>query len=120
MFQSERDALLFFGYLNIQQPDITFTFEKESNNHYHILITESPNKLLTSVFYKKTYTGLLINFLSFCSINYKAIIKLIAINSMKSHVCFIDQGISKCKMFLFQACSPVLVYGIIQQIRSLK
>ena len=67
--------MLFFNYINRQHPNIKFTFEKESNNQLSfldILITKSSNNCLTSVFHKKTYTGLLMNFLSFSPLNYKA------------------------------------------------
>ena len=75
MFHNEPDALSFFNYLNLQHPNIKFTFEKEYNNQISFLdihITKSTDKCFTSVFHKKTYTGLLLNFLSFSPLNYKA------------------------------------------------
>ena len=75
MFHNEPDALLFFNYLNLQHPNIKFTFEKEDNNQISFLdirITKSADRCITSVFHKKTYTGLLLNFLSFSPLSYKA------------------------------------------------
>ena len=75
MFHNEPDALLFLNYLNQQHPNIRFTFEKESNNQISfldVLITKSSNQCVMSIYHKKTYTGLSLNFLSFSPFSYKA------------------------------------------------
>ena len=61
-------------FLNGQHPNIKFTIEKEKNNHLpflDILDDSSSNNLDTSVYRKPTYTGLLTNYNSFTSSNYK-------------------------------------------------
>jgi hypothetical protein len=66
--------MLFFDYLNAQHPNISFTFEKQEDGKLpflDILIDNSSNTCITSVFHKKTYTGLLTNFLSFTPFTYK-------------------------------------------------
>ena len=76
IFDNENDASLFLNYLNLQHTNITFTVEKEHDNKLpflDILITKdtTSDKCITSVFHKKTYTGLLMNFFSFTPRNYK-------------------------------------------------
>ena len=59
---------------NRQHPNIKFTIEKEKSNQLpflDILNDSSSNKLVTSVYRKRTYTGLLTNCNSFTSPNYK-------------------------------------------------
>ena len=72
---NEHDSLLFFEYLNSQQPAIKFTMEKEMNNTLAFLDVridnEIPSGLVTSVYCKLTFTGLLTNFVSFTSFSYK-------------------------------------------------
>jgi hypothetical protein len=66
--------MLFFDYRNAQHPNISFTFEKQANGKLpflDVLIDNSSNTCITSVFHKKTYTGLLTNFLSFTPFTYK-------------------------------------------------
>ena len=61
-------------FLNRQHPNIKFTIEKEKNNQLpflDILNDSSSNKFVTSVYRKPTYTGLLTNYNSFTSPNYK-------------------------------------------------
>ena len=74
IFHEETHALKFLEYLNSRHENINFTFEKEQNNKLpflDILITKSNNNFTTSIFHKKTYSGLLTNFLSFTPFNYK-------------------------------------------------
>ena len=71
---SETDANRFLTFLNRQHPNIKFTIEKEKNNQLpflNILNDSSSNKFVTSVYRKSTYTGLLTNYNSFTSPNYK-------------------------------------------------
>ena len=74
LFKCETDAERFLSFLNRQHPNIKFTIEKEKNKQLpflDILNDSSSNKLVTSVYRKPTYTGLLTNYNSFTSPNYK-------------------------------------------------
>ena len=74
LFKRETDAERFLTFLNGQHSNIKFTIEKEKNNQLpflDILNDSSSNKLVTSVYRKPTYTGLLTNYNSFTSPNYK-------------------------------------------------
>ena len=75
LFNNEQDALVFFDFLNSQHPNIKFTMEKESNKMLAFLdvciSNKDPCNLLTSVYRKITFTGLLTNFYSFTSYSYK-------------------------------------------------
>ena len=73
-FESESDADAFYCYLNTRHENIKFTFEKEKDNKLpflDILINNNESDLQTSVFHKKTYTGLLLNYFSFVPNCYK-------------------------------------------------
>ena len=64
-YKRETDAKRFLTFLNGQHPNIKFTIEKEKNNQLpflDILNNSSSNKLVTSVYRKSTYTGLLANY----------------------------------------------------------
>ena len=69
------DAVIFFDYINARHPNIRFTMEKELNRKLpflDVLIDYSDaNSLLTRVYRKKTFTGLLTNYFSFTSYSYK-------------------------------------------------
>ena len=75
LFNNEHDAFLFFDVLNSQHDNIKFTMEKESNNTLAFLDVfinnKDPSNLITSVYRKKTLTGLLTGFFSFTSFSYK-------------------------------------------------
>ncbi|KAL9961599.1 hypothetical protein ACROYT_G030570, partial [Oculina patagonica] len=75
LFNSERDADLFFNFINNQHPNIHFTMERESNQVLPfldvLLNNKSPQFPVTTVYRKKTFTGLLTNFLSFTPLCYK-------------------------------------------------
>ena len=75
LFQNENEAMLFFEYLNNQHVNISFTFEKEIDGNLSFLdvLIKNTNdiKFETSIFRKKTFTGLLMNFLSFVPRMYK-------------------------------------------------
>lgn len=62
LFNTEQDALSFYSYINIQHPNITFTIEREENQKFPFLDIPLDNNtnqgIITSVFHKKTYTGL--------------------------------------------------------------
>ena len=60
-------------YLNTKHKNIKFTYEKQTENKLpflDILISNNRN-LQTSVFHKKTYTGLLLDYFSFVPSSYK-------------------------------------------------
>ena len=75
LFNTEQDALSFFSYINSQHPNIKFTMEKEENHKLpflDVLLDNHSNQgIITSVFHKKTYTGLLTNYYSFVPFSYK-------------------------------------------------
>ena len=75
LFNNEQEALVFFDFLNSQIPNIKFPMEKESNKmlaFFDVYISnKDPCNLLTSVYRKNTFTGLLSNFYSFTSYSYK-------------------------------------------------
>ena len=60
----------FNNYINSQHPNLRFTMGKEVQNKLaflDILVNNNPLNLQTSVFRKKTFTGLLTNCFSFTS-----------------------------------------------------
>ena len=74
LFNNEHEAMSFFHYLNTQHPNIMFTFGKQDNgklSFLDVLLDISNNPCITSVFHKKTYTGLLTNYFSFTPFTYK-------------------------------------------------
>ena len=75
LFHSERDATLFFNYINNQHPNIRFTMERETDHvlpFLDVLINNTdPHQSVTTVYRDKTFTGLLTSYLSFCSFTYK-------------------------------------------------
>ena len=75
LFETKDDALLFFDYLNTRHSNIKFTMETEIDKKLpflDILIDNNdPTGPITSVYHKKTYTGMLTNFFSFCPWSYK-------------------------------------------------
>ena len=70
-----RMPLSFFSYINSQHPNIKFTMEKEENHKLpfldELLDNHSNQGIITSVFHKKTYTGLLTNYYSLVPFSYK-------------------------------------------------
>ena len=73
-FPSELDAKQFLEHINKAHPNIKFTLETENNNCINFLdiaITNSSSGFLTNVFRKECYTGLGLNFYSFCPEIYK-------------------------------------------------
>ena len=75
LFNNETDANLYFNYLNTRHNNIKFTMEKEKDEKLpflDVLIENSdPKSIHTSVYRKKTFSGLLTNYFSFCSFVYK-------------------------------------------------
>jgi len=74
LFNNEEDALLFFDYINARHPRIRFTMEREIDrklSFFDILSDNSHPSIVTSVYRKKTFTGLLTYYFSFGPLNYK-------------------------------------------------
>ena len=74
LFNNEDDALSFFDYINARHPSIRFTMEREINkklSFLDILLDNGHPSIVTSVYRKKTFTGLLTNYFSFAPLNYK-------------------------------------------------
>ena len=60
--------------MNLHDHNIQFTCEKESNDKSSFLdksITRSNNKLVTSLYQKKRFSGVYLNYNSFLTTNYK-------------------------------------------------
>ena len=74
-FNSDRDATIFFDYINSRHPNIKFTMEKQFNHKLPFLDVlidnHDPSSSLTRIYRKKTFTGLLTNYFSFTSYSYK-------------------------------------------------
>ena len=65
---------MFFDYINARHPSIRFTMEREVDKKLpflDILLDNSHPSIVTSVYRKKTFTGLLTNYFSFAPLNYK-------------------------------------------------
>ncbi|XP_065664801.1 uncharacterized protein LOC136086432 [Hydra vulgaris] len=73
IFNSECEALEFLKHLNKQHKSLKFTMKKEQDNQIAFLdvLIKKSNSFLTSVYHKKTYTGLLLNCFSFIPSGYK-------------------------------------------------
>ena len=71
LFNNEEDAL---DYINARHPSICFTMEREVDkklSFLDILLDNSHPSIVTSVYRKKTFIGLLTNYFSFAPLNYK-------------------------------------------------
>ena len=75
LFDNEIDAKEFLEYLNKQHPNIKFTSEPELNGVLPFLDISIEKRdgggFVTSVYHKSSYTGLLLNYLSFTPNLYK-------------------------------------------------
>ena len=73
VFETKDHAVSFSNYINRQHSNVKFTMETEKNGKLlfmDVLVCNKPN-LITSVYRKPTYTGLLTNFFSFTPSKYK-------------------------------------------------
>ena len=73
-FSDISHAQLFLNHINLAHPNIKFTMELESDNKISfldILITKQNNKITTNVFRKLCFTGLGLNYYSFCPESFK-------------------------------------------------
>ena len=74
VFNNNDEAENFLSYLTIQHNNIKFTIEVEVDGKFpflDVLVSKYTGVLNTSVYHKKTYTGLLTKYFSFCSLSYK-------------------------------------------------
>ena len=74
MFEHKDQVKKFLKYMNTRHPNIQFTCEEESNNKISFLdvsITRMNNKLVTSLYRKKTFSGVYTNYNSFLPLKYK-------------------------------------------------
>ena len=78
LFNSEREADLFFNFIKNQHPNIHFSMERESNQVLPFLDMLLNNKYpqfpVTTIYRKKTFMGLLTIFLSFTPLCYKMVL----------------------------------------------
>ena len=75
LFDTADHTQQFFHYVNNANPNIKFTFEGKTNNalsFLYITVLRINNKFETSVFRKKTFTGLSTNYFSSILYKYKA------------------------------------------------
>ena len=102
----------FFHYLNSRHINIRFTMEKESENRLpflDVLIDNNQVPVLTTVFCKSTFTGLLMNFTSFTSYSYKlGLIRTLIDRSYKINSTWLGfhQETTKIKDFLLKNSYP--------------
>ena len=77
VFENKDDAFSFLEYINKKHVNLKFTKEESNNGKLDFLdvTINTNNELVTSVYHKPTFTGLLTNFRSFVPLDYK--IKLI-------------------------------------------
>ena len=74
LFRCTKDAISFMHYLNNKHPNIKFTHEMEKDNELSfldLLISNENNKFKTTIFRKKTFTGLYTKWDSFTPRKYK-------------------------------------------------
>ena len=74
MFERKDHVKKSLRFMNSRHPNIQFTCEEESFNKISFLdvsVTRMGNKLVTSLYRKKTFSGVYINYNSFLSLKYK-------------------------------------------------
>ena len=76
MFSNEKDSEDFLDYINSQHGNIRFTIEKEAEGKLSFLDTivdrKQGNNPSVSIFRKSTFTGLMLNYLSYNPLSYKS------------------------------------------------
>ena len=80
VFETEQDALSFFDFINTRHRNIRFTMEKEVDHKIPFLdvfIHSHSQGPTTTVFHKKTFTGLLTNYFSQESMKVREVIPYI-------------------------------------------
>ena len=74
LFKSKDHVKMFLRYLNSRHKNIEFTYEEEDDNSLtflDVLISRKDNRFETSVYKKKTFSGVYVNFKSFLPMDYK-------------------------------------------------
>ena len=74
MFSHQEHARSFLDFINSYHPNIKFTMESEVNNCISFLdinINRTNEGFSTGIFRKTTFTGLGLNFLSYCPLSFK-------------------------------------------------
>ena len=74
LFKHKDHAKLFLDYVNNIHHNIRFTMETENNDHLSfldILVTRAGGKFSTGIFRKSTFTGLGLNYFSYCFNTFK-------------------------------------------------
>ncbi len=74
LFRNRDHIALFLNFINSQHPNIKFTYETETENSLpflDVLVTREGNCFTTSLFRKKTFTGLYTDFSSLAPDKYK-------------------------------------------------
>ena len=74
LFREKHHANMFLTYMNDQHPNIKFTYEMEKDGRLpflDVLITKRNGNIVTSVYRKGTFTGLGLNWFSYCPEVYK-------------------------------------------------
>ena len=73
LFENEHQAQTFLNFLNIQHLNLNFTIERKYMKQLPFLdvLNIRPDRLITSVYWKSTFTGLLQNYNSFVPFAYK-------------------------------------------------
>ena len=73
LFENEHQGQTFLDFFNIQHPNLNFTIEKEHMKQLPFLdvLNTCSDRLITSVYRKSTFTGLLRNYSSFVPFTYK-------------------------------------------------
>ena len=83
LFHQQEHAQLFLNFINTCHPNIKFTMDLEKDNKISFLdvdLCKTVEGFNTGVFRKPTFTGLGLNFLSYCPLNFKT-------NSCKTLLC---------------------------------
>ena len=104
LFDNRDQVKKFLRYMNSRHRNIRFTYEEEQNDTLAFLdikITRSPEGFTTSVYRKKTFSGVYLNFGSFLPVEYKK--GLIATLLHRTHVICSDyarfhEEVSKLKV----------------------
>ena len=116
LFRNESQIPQFLSYMNQQHPNIKFTLETEENNQISFLdttIVKEQSGFATSVYRKKTFTGLGSNFLSYTPMKFKtACLKTLihrAYHLSSSYFNF-DTELKFLKEFFINNCFPPYLF----------
>ena len=122
MFHSESQIPQFLSYLNQQHPNIKFTSETEENNQISFLdinIVKEQDRFATSIYRKKTFTGLGSNFLSYMPMRFKISCLSTLIHRayhLSSSYVYFDKELKFLKDFFTSNCFPPhLFYKYVKQ-----